>query len=125
VFVEDCRMDSPQLDRAIRLKSNLLRGGYLENLYVRNIEVGEVKESVVHIDLEYMNEKGQFPPKVHNLFIENITSQKSDMPLYLVGIKGHAIENVRIENCTFSNAKHASVIEHVGEIYFNNVTQPR
>ena len=125
VFVEDCRMDSPQLDRAIRLKSNLLRGGYLENLYVRNIEVGEVKESVVHIDLEYMNEKGQFPPKVHNLFIENVTSQKSDMPLYLVGIKGHAIENVHIENCTFSNAKQASVIEHVGEIYFKNVTQPR
>jgi polygalacturonase len=125
VFVEDCRMDSPQLDRAIRLKSNLLRGGYLENLYVRNIEVGQVKESVVHIDLEYMNEKGQFPPKVHNLFIENVTSQKSDMPLYLVGIEGHPIQNVHIANCTFSNAKRASVFEHVGEIYMTNVTQPR
>jgi polygalacturonase len=125
VFVEDCRMDSPQLDRAIRLKSNLLRGGYLENLYVRNIEVGEVKEAILHIDLEYMNEKGQFPPVVRNLFIENVTSKKSNMPLYLVGIDGHPIQNVTISNCTFSNAKRASVFEHVGEIYMTNVTQPR
>jgi polygalacturonase len=125
VFVEDCRMDSPQLDRAIRLKSNLLRGGYLENLYVRNIEVGEVKEAILHIDLEYMNEKGQFPPVVRNLFIENVTSKKSNMPLYLVGIDGHPIQNVNISNCTFSNAKQASVFEHVGEIYMTNVTQPR
>ncbi len=125
VFVENCRMDSPQLERAIRLKSNPLRGGYLENLYVRNIEVGEVRESVVHIDLEYANETGDFPPKVRNLFIENVTSQKSDMPLYLVGIKGHEIENVQIRNCEFRNAKRASVFEHVGEMIFHNVTQPR
>jgi polygalacturonase len=125
VFVENCRMDSPQLDRAIRLKSNPLRGGYLENLYVRNIEVGEVKEAVLHIDLEYAREKGDFPPTVHNLYLENVTSQKSDMPIYLVGIEGHNIENVQIRNCEFANAKRASVIEHVGRIILENVSQPR
>ena len=125
VFVEDCRMDSPELERAIRLKSNLLRGGYLENLYVRNVAVGQVKEAVLHIDLEYMGEKGDFPPTVHNLYLENVTSQQSDMPLYLVGIKGHLIENVQIRNCEFTNAKRASVFEHVGNMVFENVSQPR
>ncbi|HMP07390.1 MAG TPA: glycoside hydrolase family 28 protein, partial [Lacipirellulaceae bacterium] len=43
VFVENCYISSPELDRAIRLKSNSRRGGYLENLFVRDIEVGEVK----------------------------------------------------------------------------------
>ena len=57
VFVENCFMSSPNLDRAIRLKSNSRRGDYLENLFVRNIEVGEVKESVLHIDLRYMNKE--------------------------------------------------------------------
>src|SRR5262249_5222835 len=28
VFVEDCSMDSPHLDRALRFKSNARRGGY-------------------------------------------------------------------------------------------------
>lgn len=125
VFVENCRMDSPHLDRAIRLKSNLLRGGFLENLYVRNIEVGEVKEAVLHIDLEYMGERGQFPPTVHNLLIENVASRKSNMPLYLVGIEGHPIENVIIRNCKFQGTKRASIFEHVGTMIFENVTQPR
>ncbi len=125
VFVENCRMDSPQLDRAIRLKSNLLRGGYLENMYVRNVEVGEVKEAVLHIDLEYARETGEFPPRVHNIFMENVTSQKSDRPIYLVGIQGHEIQNVQIRNCEFKNAKRASVFEHVGKMAFENVTQPR
>src|SRR5690606_26501891 len=96
-----------------------------ENLYVRNVEVGEVKEAVLHIDLEYMGERGQFPPTVHNLLIENVTSHKSNMPLYLVGIEGHAIENVVIRNCEFQGAKQASVFEHVGSIFLENVTQPR
>src|SRR4029453_8004858 len=30
VFVEDCKMDSPNLDRALRFKSNAKRGGGLE-----------------------------------------------------------------------------------------------
>ena len=38
VFVEDCQMGSPNLVRAIRLKSNSSRGGYLESLFVRNIQ---------------------------------------------------------------------------------------
>ncbi|HEX6963157.1 MAG TPA: glycoside hydrolase family 28 protein, partial [Lacipirellula sp.] len=43
VFVEDCYMSSPNLERGIRLKSNTRRGGYLENMFVRNVEVGEVE----------------------------------------------------------------------------------
>ena len=80
---------------------------------------------MLHIDLEYMGEKGQFPPTVHNLYLENVTSQKSNMPLYLVGIEGHPIENVVIRNCEFQGAKRASVLEHVGSMLFENVSQPR
>lgn len=125
IFVENCRMDSPQLDRAIRLKSNPLRGGFLENLFVRNVEVGEVKEAVLHIDLEYAKETGDFPPMVHNIYLENVTSQKSERPIYLVGIKGSEIQNVQIRNCEFTNTKRASILEHVGQILFENVSQPR
>ena len=50
VWVENCRMDSPELDRIIRIKSNAIRGGEVENLFVRNIFVGECKElSLIHI----------------------------------------------------------------------------
>ncbi len=67
IFVEDCQMDSPHLERAIRLKSNSRRGGFLENLFVRNIEVGEVSHAVLTINLEYAKERGQDFPTVRNV----------------------------------------------------------
>lgn len=124
VFVEDCDMDSPQLERAIRLKSNSSRGGYLENLYVRNIRVGQVSDAVVHIDLRYQKETGQHLPTVRNVFIDSITAKKSKRPLYLLGIKERPIENVVISNSTFAGAAKASAIEDVAELVLQNVTQP-
>src|SRR6185503_928700 len=76
VFVDDCVMDSPNLDRAIRLKSNSLRGGYLENLFVKNVRVGQVKEAVVRINLQYDKDRGEHYPVVRNITIENVTAKK-------------------------------------------------
>jgi polygalacturonase len=120
VFVEDCEMDSPHLDRAIRMKSNSLRGGYLENLFVRNVRVGQVKESVVRINLLYEGDQGSNYPKVRNIHIENLVSDKSARPFYLVGLEQAKIENVVIENCTFKNAAKPSVFEHVEELVLRN-----
>lgn len=126
VFVENCKMDSPNLERAIRLKSNSMRGGYLENLFVRDIEVGEVSDAVVRINLRYWYpESGSHFPKVRNIFLERITSTKSNRPLHLVGLPGHAIENVRLSDCEFRGAKRPSIIEHVAELRLDNVRQPQ
>lgn len=46
VFAEDCYLDSPNLDTAIRIKNNALRGGLLEKFYIRNIRVGEIAKQV-------------------------------------------------------------------------------
>jgi polygalacturonase len=120
VFVEDCRMDSPNLDRAIRLKSNSLRGGYLENLFVRNIRVGQVKEAVVRINLLYEGGVGEHYPAVRNIRIEGVSSNKSGRPFYLVGLEQAKIQDVVIENCTFKNAAKPSVFENVEELVLRN-----
>jgi polygalacturonase len=120
VFVDDCEMDSPNLDRAIRLKSNSLRGGYLENFFIRNVRVGQVKESVVRINLLYEGGKGEHYPAVRNIRIDSVTSNKSGRPFYLVGLEQAKIENVVISNCTFKNAAKPSVFEHVDSIELRN-----
>ena len=43
VFVENCKMDSPNLNGVLRLKSNAQRGGVIENVFMRNVEVGFVR----------------------------------------------------------------------------------
>ena len=53
MFAENCKMDSPDLDRVVRIKTNTCRGGIVENIYARNIEVGQCGESVLKINLDY------------------------------------------------------------------------
>src|SRR5205085_3273649 len=63
VFAHDCRMDSPRLDRALRLKNNAMRGGLLRDIYMRDVTVGEVADSVLSIDFTYEEgAKGPFTP---------------------------------------------------------------
>ena len=44
LWVENCEMDSPNLDRVIRIKTSSARGGIIENVYVRNVNVGRCRE---------------------------------------------------------------------------------
>lgn len=120
VFVENCEMDSPNLDRAIRLKSNTMRGGYLENLFVRNVKVGQVADAVVRINLNYDKDRGSANPVVRNIYIDGITAEKCKHPLYFAGLDDSKIQNVVLENCTFKNASKPSVIENVEQITLRN-----
>src|ERR1700722_2116294 len=47
VFSENCQMDSPHLDIAVRFKNNAMRGGLIENIFARNIDIGEVATACI------------------------------------------------------------------------------
>src|SRR5258708_2643262 len=97
VFVWDCHMDSPNLDRALRLKSNARRGGFFENIYMRNVQGGHVAEAILTID--YMYEEGpngQFPPKIRNHVIENVTSQPRPRRLWITGFPAATTAGTRL-----------------------------
>ncbi|MCC8174370.1 MAG: glycoside hydrolase family 28 protein, partial [Odoribacter sp.] len=86
VWVENCEMDSPNLDRVIRIKSNAVRGGIIENLYVRNIKVGECKEAVFRVEMKYEKVlEGPNLPVVKNIHLENITSEKGRYGIFIDG----------------------------------------
>jgi polygalacturonase len=118
VFMENNRMDSPHLDRALRIKTNSWRGGVLENFYFRNNTVGEVAQAVIDIDFYYPEGPGGptgggFTPVMRNVVVENITSQKSKYAVYLRGYPDAKISGVRIAHCTFNNVAQPDVIENV------------
>ncbi len=122
VFAEDCRMDSPHLDHALRVKNNAVRGGLLENLYFRNIEIGEVAHAAITIDFNYEEgEKGNFIPVVRNYVVTNLKSAKSPRALDVQGFKHAPIINLRLENCTFDNVAEASIVKHVEGLRLNQV----
>ena len=122
VFAENCHLDSPTLNQALRFKNNAMRGGLLENFYFRNIEVGQVADAVLTIDFNYEEgEKGQFTPVVRNVSVDNLRSGKSSHALDLQGFKQAPITNIRLENCTFDNVSKGSIVKNVEGLSLHNV----
>lgn len=122
VFVEDCEMDSPLLEDALRMKNNAMRGGVLENFYARNIRVGQVAVAALAIDFHYEEgEAGGFTPVARNVRIENMSVQQTKYPLYLRGFKNAPVEYVRLTNCNFAQAARASVLENVKDLQLRQV----
>ncbi|HVF40941.1 MAG TPA: glycoside hydrolase family 28 protein [Gemmatimonadaceae bacterium] len=121
VFTERCRMDSPNLDRALRFKNNAARGGVLEHIYMRDVTVGQVADAVLSIDFHYEEgAKGSFDPVVRDVEMRNVTSKKSEYAFYLRGLERGEISNVRVIDCSFENVAKGSVVEKVAELRVRN-----
>jgi len=124
VYVDNCDMDSPELDRAIRIKTNTRRGGLVENVFVRNVRVGQVKESVLGIDLFYSvhgNQTGNYMPEVRNIFLENITVINGGK--YGILAKGHKerpIKNIIFKNVTIDTVQTKYSLQNVEKLQFIN-----
>lgn len=123
VFVENCRMSSPHLQRALRIKTNSYRGGTIENIWFRNVTVGEVSDAVIDVDFYYEDgEGGPFKPVVSNVVVENVTAQKSKHALYLRGYKDAPVRGLTVTNCNFGTAAEGNVLENVQSVKVDRVT---
>ncbi len=122
IFAQNCEMDSPNLDRAIRIKSNARRGGTLKNFYFRNIEVGQVHEAVIKINMFYFNEKGNYIPTLDSVFIDHVTSQKSEYAINIQGIENHPLRGIFINNCEFNDVEKENVIKNAVNVHITNTT---
>ena len=112
LYLEDCTMDSPNLDRIVRIKTNSCRGGIIENVFVRNVKVKECNEAILRINLLYEpNEdcNAAFPPTVRNVNLANITSEKSKYGVIFNGFEESTnIYDIRITDCEFNGVSEGS-----------------
>jgi unsaturated rhamnogalacturonyl hydrolase len=123
VFVENCKMDSPNLDRALRFKSNAKRGGVVENVFMRNVEIGRVAEAILTVDFLYeTGANGPHKPVVRNVSIENVRSASSPRVMWIAGFPGAVIDDIRFADCVFRGVESSEQAQHAGSISFKNVT---
>ena len=116
-------MDSPNLDRALRFKSNARRGGVIETVFMRNVEIGRVAEAILTIDFLYeTGANGPHKPVVRNVQIEKVTSASSPRVRWIAGFPGATIDNIRFIDCIFRGVEATEQMQQVGLISFQNVT---
>ena len=123
VFAQDCRMNSPHLDRVLRFKDNAMRGGVIEHIYMRNVKCGQVATAAIEVDFAYEEgAQGPFTPVVRDVEVLNLEVKKCANAWSLRGFKNAPISNIRLKNCTFENAARPAVTENVQGLTLENVT---
>ncbi len=123
ILTQNCRMSSPNLERALRIKTNSFRGGVIENIGFQNVTVGEVKETVIEVDYYYQEgEGGPFLPHVANIQVAQVTSRKSKHAIFMRGYKNSPVSGVTIGNCDFANCAEGTHFENVEDVRFSGVT---
>ncbi len=109
VYAHDCVMDSPELERVLRIKTNTCRGGIIENINMRNVKVGVCKESVLKINLDYEPKEiccRGYNPTVRNVYMENVTSESSQYGVQIIGLEEDTyVYDITVKNCHFNGVK--------------------
>lgn len=125
VFAENNLMDSPNLDRVIRIKTNTCRGGVIENIYARDIKVGQCGESVLKINLDYEHNEiccRGYLPIVRNVNLDNVTCEKSKYGVQIIALDTCVnVYDINIKDCHFNGvADGNSITGKVRDINYDN-----
>ncbi len=109
VFAHDCKMDSPNLERVLRIKTNTCRGGVIQRIFMRKVQVGQCRESVLKINLNYEpNElccRG-FMPLVKDVCMDSVWCGKSKYGLQVIALESDTlVKNIYLSNCWLNGLK--------------------
>ena len=125
VLVEDCIFDNVR--RGLSFLSYPGRGGTLENIWARNIKMGEIRSDAIHIDLEYDSGyedvfEGKLVnlPTFRNIYYENISCENAGTALFLKGISGNYLRELTFKNMELK-ANEGLITRDVNDINFENV----
>ncbi|WP_437921070.1 glycoside hydrolase family 28 protein [Sphingobacterium sp. LRF_L2] len=110
-------MDSPNLDRALRIKTSSSRGGIIENVFFYNTKVGQYKEAAVRFNMFY-EKPGNHIPTIRNIWVENLKVEGGGK----YAVLSNAYESSPVTNFTMINCQINGVKEPYRVDYLKNVT---
>ena len=123
VFVSHCFYDGTS--KGIRIKSMRGRGGYVRNIWFRDIEMRNIKEEAIVVNAFYGSSSAEnrsiTPSSFKNLSFENIFCDSSRVAIRMTGLPEAPLDGVHLENLTIYSEKGAELSTSRG-IDIKNVT---
>jgi polygalacturonase len=120
VFAENCEFDSPDLDQAMRFKTNPARGGFIEDVYIRNCRVKTARFGI-YMTMRYASsgaKDGDAIPTVRDIDIRDCSfATLTKQPIVIEGWSPAApITDVTIANCRFPANANSNTITNAARI---------
>ncbi|MFQ6008859.1 MAG: glycoside hydrolase family 28 protein [Candidatus Zixiibacteriota bacterium] len=120
VFIYDSDYDDGDI---LYCKSNLDRGGFIKDIYVKNLNVGKAR--ILRLRNNYHGYRGgHFPTEFRNINIENVhIKDGDDETISVQGVEEAPVYDVFIKNVTVDNIERGPILHlrHAENIVLTNV----
>ncbi|MBE7169106.1 MAG: glycoside hydrolase family 28 protein [Williamsia sp.] len=121
IYALNCIMDSPNLERILRIKTSSSRGGIIENVFMKDVQVGTYRDAAVTCNMFY-EQPGNFMPAIRNIRVENLDVKKGgDFAVYVRAYEESPVTNLQMVNCDINGVKTPIQVDHVKNFRLENV----
>ncbi|WP_454760361.1 glycoside hydrolase family 28 protein [Caulobacter segnis] len=122
IFVQRCHMDSEDLWYALRFKNNAMRGGVIQDIHCRDIDVGRVARAAIICDFNYEEgARGGFRPVLNRVRIERMRAKAAAQVVDLQGLPDAPLGDIVLSDCRFDGVTKASVVTHTAGLRLERV----
>ncbi|MED2941639.1 glycoside hydrolase family 28 protein [Bacillus swezeyi] len=122
IFAEGNLMDSPNLDRALRIKTNSVRGGILKNIYFHKNVVKSLKREVIAIDMEYEEgDAGNFKPVVRDIEVDQLKSTGGQYGIRVLAYDHSPVTGLKVTDSKIDGVEIPMELKNVKDPVFLNL----
>jgi polygalacturonase len=123
VYARDLTMNSANLQAGHRIKTNTLRGGYVENTNVYRVTAGTIGGPLLLIQGNYDAQTGDFPPDVTGITLADWTVDTCEGLWSIVGASASdPIGTATLENLTVTTSTAANSAQYITNLVVKDVT---
>lgn len=119
VYVHDALFED--CDRGIRMKSTRGRGGIVENIFVEDVTMKNIRQEAFVINTSYAGATQGPAPLFRNIRLKNIRASNVARCIEVKGLADMKVQNIELSDCSFTGRQGAT-ISHAEGVTFNNVT---
>jgi polygalacturonase len=113
VYVHDCEFAPGYKPfNLLFIKTNLRRGGFVENIHMENIEASATRESVLGIETDVLYQWKDLVPtveerltKISGIHVSNIRIAETGIPFRIEGDKREPVRDVTLDNIAIGKAR--------------------
>ena len=122
VYIENVRMSN--VKNGIYFKSNLDRGGFIENVRVKGVKADTIRNSLILFDPDYKSEsKGTYPTRFSDFCLEDIEADfVGNHAIDIAGFENMPIQNVSVTDLTVREALKPVVVRNADNVNLSYVT---
>jgi polygalacturonase len=108
--------DIPKASHTLYFKANRDRGGFIEDVRIRNVRAGEVRALIKFSNDFHSWRGGDFPTRFRRVTMENVVCESAIVGLHVSGDARAPVEDVLIANLRLARAQAPMQVAHAKDV---------